>query len=78
MPLIKLRYQNWKSSSYAYAPPLEDILINTDEIVHVSHLDPSETRGSGPFCRVKLQNGDTFTVQATVAEIDAAVAKACS
>ena len=57
--LIKVKYQNW-SGNFAYAPPVEDAVINTEEIVNAT---PTESRGSGPWTKVKFRDGSTMTIQ---------------
>ncbi len=57
--LIKVRRQNW-DATFAYAPPLEDAVINTDEVVSAV---PVESRGVGLFMSVRFRDGTSMTVQ---------------
>ena len=56
--LKKVKYLNW-SGNFAYAPPQEDCIINTDEVISVV---PTEARGSGPFMLVKMSDGSKLTL----------------
>lgn len=56
--LIAVKAQDWKAE-FTYAPPLVDVLINPDDILMVS---PTESRGAGPFCKLKLRSGDELIV----------------
>ena len=56
--LKKVKYQNWRAPNFAYAPPTEDAVIQTDRIVSVT---PTESRGSGPFVLVKFDDGTSMT-----------------
>lgn len=62
--LIKVRRQNW-NADFAYAPPTEEAVVNTDEIVSAV---PAESRGVGPFTLVKFRDGSTMTVEGTPAQ----------
>jgi hypothetical protein len=62
VPLIKVRRQNWQAN-FAYAPPTEDAVINTDE---VASAFPTESRGEGPFVQVRFRDGSSMTVLGTV------------
>lgn len=61
MSLKKVRWQDW-SGEFAYAPPLRDAVVNTDEIVSVT---PTESRGEGPWVKLKLRDGSTMTCRGT-------------
>ena len=60
--LMKAQYQDW-SGSFAYAPPLRDIALSTEDIISVK---PTESRGSGPWVTVKMRDGQVFTCKGTV------------
>lgn len=53
MPLKLVRAVNY-AGNYAYAPPQEEALIDTDSIKLVV---PTEARGTGPFVRVIFKDG---------------------
>lgn len=53
MPLIRVKAQDW-SGDFAFAPPTVDTLVNTDEVQSVM---PCESRGTGPFVRVRFRDG---------------------
>ncbi len=59
--LKAVKFQNWKAESYTYAPPIQDAVINTDEITSVRQHDPG--RGNGPFVKISFNNGDTMICQ---------------
>lgn len=61
MSLKMVRAQDW-SGNFAYAPPLVETALNTDEIISVM---PCDSRGSGPWVKVKMRDGQTFTCQGT-------------
>lgn len=63
--LIKVRKQDW-SGNFSYAPPLVDAVINTDEVVEAY---PTESRGAGPFVKVKFKDGSTITIQGNVDQL---------
>lgn len=48
--LIKVRFQDW-SSDFTYAPSTREAVLNTDHIISVT---PCESRGAGPFVRVRM------------------------
>lgn len=54
-----LKAQDW-SGNFAYAPPLRDLLVNTD---HVVSAQVCESRGAGPWYSLKLIDGKVHTVQ---------------
>lgn len=56
--LKKVKYLNW-NGNFAYAPPQEDCIINTDEVISAV---PTEARGSGPFMLVKMSDGSKLTL----------------
>lgn len=56
--LKKVKYLNW-SGNFVYAPPQEDCIINTDEVISAV---PTEARGSGPFMLVKMSDGSKLTL----------------
>ncbi len=60
--LIKVKRLNY-NGNYAYAPPQEDAVINTEEIVSAV---PTEARGEGPFLLVHFTTGDTMTMVGTL------------
>ncbi len=65
MATLKLvKYQDW-SAEFAYAPPLVDATINLDEVVSVT---PCDSRGEGPFVRVKLTTGDSLICRGVPAD----------
>ena len=57
--LIKVERQDW-GANFAYAPPLVEAVINTDDIVTAV---PCESRGVGPFMKVKFRNGDEMIIR---------------
>lgn len=59
--LIKVKRLNWQAN-YAYAPPQEDAVINTEEVVSAV---PTEACGSGPFLSVRFRDGSSMTVVGT-------------
>ncbi len=63
--LKKVKYQNW-NARFAYAPPLEDLVINTEEIVHA---EPCKSRGVGPFVKITFRYGGEKIVQGTVEDL---------
>jgi hypothetical protein len=56
--LKKVLFLNYKAR-YAYAPPMEDAVINTDEITSVT---PTETRCWYPCVLIRFRNSDHMTV----------------
>jgi hypothetical protein len=60
--LKNAEYQDW-SGNFSYAPPLRDIVLNTDDIITVK---PTESRGSGPWVSVKMRDGQVLTCKGTV------------
>ncbi len=56
--LRKFKFLDY-GANYAYAPPQEDCIINTDNIVSAV---PTESRGSGPFVLVKMSDGSKLTI----------------
>lgn len=64
--LKKVKFQNW-DARFTFAPPVDDLLINTDEIV-TAHPHDAE-RGAGPFVKVTFRNGDTKIIQGTVEDL---------
>jgi hypothetical protein len=61
MALKIVQSQDW-SGNFAYAPPLKDTVLNTDDIISVREC---ESRGSGPWVSVTMRNGEKFTVKGT-------------
>lgn len=59
MSLKAIRVQDW-SAEFAYAPPLRDAVINLDEVVDAV---PCESRGSGPWMKVKFRDGSSHIAQ---------------
>lgn len=59
--LIKVKYLDYDKPC-AYAPPQEDAILNTDDVVSAV---PTEARGSGPFLRVNLRDGTSITIVGT-------------
>jgi hypothetical protein len=57
MPLIKVKRLNY-NTDYAYAPPQEDAVINSDDVQSVTETD---ARGTGPFVVVRFRDGQTMT-----------------
>jgi hypothetical protein len=55
MPLKKVQRLNF-SGNYAYAPPVEEAVINTD---HITSVVPTEARGQGPFVLIRFTDGST-------------------
>jgi hypothetical protein len=64
MPLIRARVQDW-SGDFAFAPPTKESLINTDDIQSVR---PTESRGIGPFVKVRFRDGTELICVGTVAD----------
>jgi hypothetical protein len=62
MPLIKVKAQDW-SGDFAFAPPTRESLVNTDD---VQSVQPCESRGSGPFFRVRFRDGQAMICVGTV------------
>ena len=56
--LIKVRRQDW-SGTFAYAPPLEDAVINTDDVRQAYRTD---SRDNGPWTKVEFRDGSTCTI----------------
>lgn len=56
--LRKFKFLDY-GASYAYAPPQEDCIINTDEVVSAI---PTDARGSGPFMMVRFNGGYNLTL----------------
>lgn len=54
--LIKVKYLNFETS-YQYAPPQQEGVINTDAIQSVVTTD---ARGSGPFVKIQFRDGRTM------------------
>lgn len=65
MALIKVRMVDY-SQNYSYAPPQEDAILNTEEIVSAV---PTEARGDGPFLRVNLKDGTRMVIVGTVDDV---------
>lgn len=59
--LIKVKRQDWYAT-FAYAPPLVDAVINTDEVVSAVAC---ESRGEGPFVQVKFRDGSKMVIRGT-------------
>jgi len=57
MALKKVQRLNY-FTSYAFAPPSEDAVINTAEIVSVTEV---VTRRNEPCVAIRFRNGDTMT-----------------
>jgi len=51
--------QNW-SGSFEFAPPLVEKAVNLDEVSTVQQCD---SRGAGPWVRVRMKNGEVFIAQ---------------
>jgi hypothetical protein len=60
--LIRVKAQDW-SGDFAFAPPTRESLINTDDVQSVI---PCESRGSGPFVRVRFRDGKEMICVGTV------------
>lgn len=63
--LIIVRRQNWYAD-FAYAPPLEEVAINTDEVVTAV---PTQSRGEGPFMTVTFRNGESMIVKGVPSDL---------
>ena len=63
--LIKVRRLNYQRD-YAYAPPQEDAVINTEDVVQAY---PTEARGPGPFTLVKFRDGTSCTIAGTLDQL---------
>jgi hypothetical protein len=61
MPLIKVKKLDY-SARFAYAPPVVDAVINTEEVVSAAAV---EERGTGPFLQVCFRDGSTMTIKGT-------------
>jgi hypothetical protein len=59
--LVKVTRLNY-DVQYAYAPPREEALVNTDSVQSVTR---TEARGEGPFCLLAFQDGTQMTVVGT-------------
>lgn len=59
--LVRVRRQNWEAN-FAYAPPLEDAVINTREVVWAV---PTQSRGEGPFTLIRFRDGTSMIVKGT-------------
>jgi hypothetical protein len=71
MALMKVRRLNFDFTT-AYAPPQEDAVLNTEDVVSVVK---TEARGSGPFLYVQLRTGNDMTI---VGDVDGFLAAAAS
>jgi hypothetical protein len=63
--LKAMRAQDW-NASFSYAPPLVDIVINTDHVVDATACD---SRGSGPWMRVRMSDGKQHIVKGLPEEL---------
>lgn len=59
--LIAVQYIDY-SGNYAYAPPTEEAVINTDEIVSITPIRPENTRSSYALVKVRFRDGRTLDI----------------
>jgi hypothetical protein len=62
MPLIKVKAQDW-SGDFAFAPPTYETLVNTDDVQLVR---PCESRGIGPFFKIRFRDGKEVICVGTI------------